>query len=79
MEDLKFKQLYSELGLINSNERNLTLHSDCLNSSICWEKIEDSPYEKTHIPIEFIQKHMEILHWGKLSYSYSLPVLLSLF
>lgn len=35
--------------------------------------LDDSPYEKTHIPLEFIRKHKDILDWKRLSYSCNLP------
>ena len=37
----QFKNLYTKLGLINSNGVIITLHSDCPFSNKCWKDIQD--------------------------------------
>lgn len=39
--DKQFKNLYTKLGLINSNGTIITLHSDCPFSNKCWKNIQD--------------------------------------
>ncbi len=41
MIDKKFKELYSEIGLIDEKGKILTLHSTCKYCNNCWQDIED--------------------------------------